>query len=212
MENTTSLSDFVHRFVPAQDAQAPTLLLLHGTGGTENDLLSVGRMLVPGAAQLSPRGRVLENGVESRFFRRLSEGVFDVADLRYRTHELADFVQVASQEYHFDLARVVAVGYSNGANIAASMLLLRPAVLAGAILLRPLVPFVPEFPPDLSAKAVFMSAGHHDPIAAPEQTTQLEQILRSAGAQVTVHWLNGGHAISHEDIREGKLWLQRYSF
>jgi phospholipase/carboxylesterase len=211
MENTTPLTAFVHRFVPAQDAQAPTLLLLHGTGGSETDLLSVGPMLIPGAALLSPRGRVLEHGVETRFFRRLAEGVFDVEDLRYRTHELADFVRAASEEYHFDPTRVVAVGYSNGANIAASMFLLRPEILKGALLLRPMVPFVPEQAPDLSEKAIFISSGRNDPIVPSALPTQLEQILQQAGAQVTLNWQNGGHALSHEDIREGRLWLQKHS-
>ncbi|GER87894.1 hydrolase [Dictyobacter vulcani] len=215
--NTNSIpafTDFVHRFVPASAPEGispstlPTLLLLHGTGGNENDLLDLGRMLVPGAALLSPRGKVLENGM-SRFFRRLAEGVFDVEDLQRRTHELADFVQAASEAYHFDATNVIAIGYSNGANIAASMLLLRPGVLRGAILLRPMVPFVLDELPDLATTPVFIGAGRADPIVPAKQTEQLIQLLQQAGATVTAHWLNVGHGLSHEDIRGARSWLDQ---
>jgi phospholipase/carboxylesterase/glyoxalase family protein len=135
--------EFVHRFIPARERERGlTLLLLHGTGGDETDLLPLGEALAPGAALLSPRGKVRENGMP-RFFRRVSEGVFDLEDLRFRTHELADFVAEAAAAYGFDPTRVVAVGYSNGANIAASIVLLRPQTFAGAILFRPMVPLVP---------------------------------------------------------------------
>src|SRR5262249_16993263 len=146
---------FVHRFVPAPSAgSGTTLLLLHGTGGNENDLLELGQTLAPNAALLSPRGKVSERGMP-RFFRRLAEGVFDIEDLKFRTQALADFVASAASAYGFDPGKVIAVGYSNGANIAVSMLLLRPATLAGAVLFRPMVPFVPAVPPDLSGKPVF---------------------------------------------------------
>jgi phospholipase/carboxylesterase/glyoxalase family protein len=201
------IEDFVHRFVAGGSADAPTLLLLHGTGGTEDDLLNLGRMLIPDAALLSPRGRVLENGMP-RFFRRLAEGVFDQEDLHRRTHELAAFVQAASAEYHFDPMRVVAVGYSNGANIAASLFLLHPETLSAGILLRPMIPFVPEQRPDLSRKTIFISAGRTDPLIPQAQTEQLVTLLRQSGAQVETHWLNGGHAISHEDVRAARSWLQ----
>ncbi|GCE10842.1 alpha/beta hydrolase [Tengunoibacter tsumagoiensis] len=209
MDTNKSLPQkFVHRFVPAEDAaQAPTLLLLHGTGGTEDDLLDLGKMLVPGAALLSLRGKVLENGMP-RFFRRLAEGVFDLEDLRFRTHELADFVQTASQFYHFDAANVIAVGYSNGANIAASTLLLRPGVLAGALLFHPMLPFIPEQLPDLQGTAVFISAGRRDPIVPQPQTEKLAQLLQEAHATVTTHWHEGGHSINHEDVRQGRTWIK----
>jgi phospholipase/carboxylesterase len=139
--------DFIHEFVP--DSGSRTLLLLHGTGGNERDLIPLGRELDPNASLLSPRGKVLENGMP-RFFRRLAEGVFDLEDLKKRTHELADFVVAAAQLYEFDLKKIVAVGYSNGANIAASILLLRPETFAAAILFRAMVPFVPDIQPDLS--------------------------------------------------------------
>src|SRR5579875_2247309 len=159
------ISSFIHRFIPAQSAQispGPTLLMLHGTGGDENALLDLGRMLAPGAALLSPRGKILENGMP-RYFRRLAEGVFDLSDLTRRTHELADFVETASVAYDFDPARVIAVGFSNGANIAGSMLLLRPSVLSAAVLLHAQVPLVPPSLPNLLGKPIFIGAGPADP-------------------------------------------------
>src|SRR5262249_25501268 len=145
----TTKTDFIHRFEPAPPGGTDaTLLLLHGTGGNENDLLPVGRAVAPHSALLSPRGRVLAHGMP-RFFRRLAEGAFDHEDLVARTHELADFVAEAAKRYGFDAKRVIAAGFSNGANIAGSLMLLRPETLAGAILLRPMVPFEPKTPPDL---------------------------------------------------------------
>ena len=162
---------FTHRFIPVGKS-SPVLLLLHGTGGNEEDLLDLGHSLHPGAALLSPRGKVLENGMP-RFFRRLAEGVFDEADLIRRTHELADFVAAAEAEYQLQSRKVVAVGYSNGANIAASLLLLRPETLSGAVLLRAMVPIVPESLPDLAGIPVLLAAGRGDPYVPPEGTNQL---------------------------------------
>nr|CAA9258320.1 Carboxylesterase [uncultured Armatimonadetes bacterium] len=199
--------DFVHRFVPAQQADRPvTLLLLHGTGGSEDDLLPLGQSLLPGAGLLSPRGKVLENGMP-RFFRRLAEGVFDEEDVRRRAEELADFVAASAQAYGFDPLRVLAVGYSNGANIAAAVLLLRPETLAGAVLLRPMVPLVPETMPDLSGRPLFLAAGRRDPIVSPAQTEQLAALLRSAGADVTLHWHPGGHGLGQDDLAAAGEWL-----
>jgi phospholipase/carboxylesterase/glyoxalase family protein len=200
------LNSFIHRFIPAQQANLPTLLLLHGTGGNEDDLLDLGRMLMPGAALLSPRGKVLEHGM-SRFFRRLAEGVFDIPDLIARTHELADFVQTASTAYHFDPARVIAVGFSNGANIAASMLLLRPSALSAAILSHAMVTLEPEQLPDLEHKPVFMGSSRIDPLIPPDNTERLVTLLQRAGAEVSLHWFNGGHTITHEEVRHAKVWL-----
>jgi phospholipase/carboxylesterase/glyoxalase family protein len=196
---------FVHRFIPAQQP-GTTLLLLHGTGGDEDDLLRVGQRLAPGAALLSPRGKVLENGMP-RFFRRLAEGLFDLKDLTFRTHELADFLAAASSRYGFPPDRVFAAGYSNGANIAASLLLLRPEALAGAVLFRPMVPLTPESMPDLSAKRAFISAGRHDPIVPPEQPERLAALLRGAGAEVALRWSAAGHALTGEDIEAAREWL-----
>jgi predicted esterase len=207
-----SRPDFVHRYLPAapgrDTARAYTLLLLHGTGGDENDLLELGRLLTPGGAILSPRGKVLENGMP-RFFRRLAEGVFDIDDLKRRTYELADFIEEAAGTYAFDLKRVIAIGFSNGANIAGSLLLLRPGLLAGAALLHPMVPFVPEVAPDLAGTPVFIGAGRGDPIAPPPEAERLAALFESAHARVTLQWLPGGHSISHEEVRSVQQWLRQ---
>ncbi|HLL88457.1 MAG TPA: alpha/beta hydrolase [Tepidisphaeraceae bacterium] len=204
---TSSPDAFVHRYVPPTDGQRGiTLLMLHGTGGNENDLLPMGQSLLPGAGLLSPRGKVLENGMP-RFFRRLAEGVFDVDDLRRRTGELADFVPVAAEQYGFDAGRVVAVGYSNGANIAAAMLLLRPGVLAAAALLRPMVPLTPDPLPDLGGTPVLIEAGGMDPIVPAAQTDELANLLQAAGATVTVRWHGQGHQLTQADLATAAEWL-----
>jgi len=199
---------FIHQFVPAQSPSLPTLLLLHGTGADENDLLPLGQVLVPGAALLSPRGKVLENGMP-RFFRRLAIGVFDEQDLRFRTQELAEFVRAASDRYGFDLGNIVAVGYSNGANIAGSMLLLYPQALRAALLLSPMLPLKPEQMPNLKSVAVFVAAGRADPIVAPENTKQLVLLLEQAGSDVTEHWHQGGHELTQSVIEAAQHWLER---
>jgi glyoxalase family protein len=198
---------FAHVYEPAQADGAPTLLLLHGTGGNEHDLLDLGRTLFPGAALLSPRGRVLEQGMP-RFFRRLAEGVFDLDDLRNRTHELADFVAAAAAHYGFDPRRVVAAGYSNGANIAASLLLLRPETLAGAALFHAMVPLEPEAPPAIAGVPVFLGAGRADPLVPVVQTERLAALLRAAGARLTIHWEPGGHGLNPAEIRAATAWLR----
>ena len=197
---------FAHRFVPAEEPDAPTLLLLHGTGGDENDLLPLGRMLDEQAALLSPRGKVLENGMP-RFFRRLAMGVFDQEDLVNRTHELAEFVTASASEYGFDPGRVFAVGFSNGANIAASLLLLHPDLLAGAVLLRAMAPFEPEMSPDLSGTPVYLAAGRSDQMVHPENTERLAELLKAAGAEVTLDWQPGGHGIGRTEIEAARSWL-----
>jgi phospholipase/carboxylesterase/glyoxalase family protein len=198
---------FIHRFVPASSPdRGETLLLLHGTGGNEQDLLTLGQELLPGAALLSPRGRILENGMP-RFFRRLAEGVFDLADLKLQTDALAGFVSAASRKYGLQSGKIVAVGYSNGANIAASVMLTYPDVLAGAILFRPMVPFVPTASPNLGNVPVLLAAGRRDPIVVPEQTLALGEILKTAGARVTLHWHEGGHELGRDDIAAAKDWI-----
>ena len=198
---------FVHRFF-AGDVSDPgvTLLVLHGTGGDENNLVSLGRELAPGAAILSPRGKVLEYGAP-RFFRRLAEGVFDHEDLVFRTHEIADFIEAAAQEYGFDPSRVVAAGYSNGANIAASLMLLHPGLLRAALLFRAMVPFEPEELPDLSGMPDFMASGRRDQMIPPENSERLAEILRQAGADVDIRWRDTGHALIYEEVAEARDWL-----
>jgi phospholipase/carboxylesterase len=210
-EVTREATDFVHRFVPAPKPEAaPTLLLLHGTGGNENDLLSLGQALLPGANLLSPRGKVLEGGMP-RFFRRLAEGVFDQADLRLRTEELANFLTEAAARYDFDANHVIAVGYSNGANIAGSLLLTQPERLAGAVLLHPMVPFVPETLPDLKGKKIFIGAGQNDPIVPVANTEALSALLREAGAEVKLHWHRGGHSLTQDEMRAAQAWINERS-
>ncbi|MDA4121865.1 MAG: alpha/beta hydrolase [Thaumarchaeota archaeon] len=197
---------FVHRFVPSSGSPT-TLLLLHGTGGNEEDLIPLGKRLLPGAAILSPRGKVLENGMP-RFFRRLAEGVFDTNDLVNRTGELAEFLGKASKAYGFDPAKVVAVGYSNGANIAASLLLLHPNVLAGAVLLRPMVPFRLQGLPDLSKTKILIESGTDDALIPRELPEELSGILGKAGAQVSLRWQEGGgHTLTQSDIEAAARWL-----
>jgi phospholipase/carboxylesterase len=163
------------------------------------------------AAILSPRGKVLENGVAPQFFRRLAEGVFDLEDLKFRTNELADFVNDASKAYGFDLQRIVAVGYSNGANTAASILLLRPEILSSAILLRAMVPLVPERLPDLTKKHIFMSSGSYDPIVSKQKAEKLFGLFKSAGAEVSPIWQESGHELTMEEIGKAKKWLLQSS-
>ena len=200
------LANFVHRYLPAADQQSPTLLALHGTGGDENDLLPLARRIDPGAAILSPRGRVLEHGMP-RYFRRIEEGVFDLEDLARRTNELADFVEAAASHYAFDAARLFAVGYSNGANIAASLLLTRPEVLAGAILFRPMVPFEPVRHVDLTRKPIRISAGRRDEIVPGALTDRLRQILAQAGADVTAVSYDTGHALVPAEVADAAEWF-----
>jgi len=198
--------DFIHEFVPGTSSQ--TLLLLHGTGGNEHDLIPLGRELDPNAALLSPRGKILENGMP-RFFRRLAEGVFDVEDLKQRTNELADFVAAAVQHYNLVADCLVAVGYSNGANIAASMLLLRPEILHAAILLRAMVPLVPDNLPDLSPVRIWISAGDQDPIIPKSETERLAQLLRRAGADVTIRFANAAHGLTSAEVETARHWLEQ---
>lgn len=197
---------FAHRFFPGETGA--TLLLLHGTGGSEDDLVPLGKQLAPEAAILSPRGKVSEYGA-ARFFRRLAEGVFDHEDLVFRTHELGEFIEAASDEYGFDLGRLVAVGYSNGANIAGSLMLLHPGLLRAAVLFRAMVPFEPEEVPDLSGMPVFLAAGRRDPMIAPQNTQRLVDILTEAGADLDVRWRDTGHGLTYEEVAEAKEWLSR---
>jgi phospholipase/carboxylesterase len=195
---------FIHRFEPATRPEAPPLLLLHGTGGDENDLLQLGRLVSPGSALLSPRGKVLENGMP-RFFRRHAEGVFDEDDLRLRANELADFIEAARDAY--GIGKPLAVGFSNGANIAAAVLLLRSDALAGAILLRAMVPLAHPPKVDLSDKHILMVSGEHDPIVPRENAAHLASLLAARGAQVEQHSLPIGHQLSQADLTLSRRWI-----
>jgi phospholipase/carboxylesterase len=205
MTTTTELSH-LHCFVPATAPGRPPILLLHGTGGDENDLLPLGQSIAPGAALVSPRGRVLEGGAP-RFFRRLAEGVFDQQDVRRRANELADFVQDARDVYRLDAP--IAVGFSNGANIAAAVLQLRPEALAGAVLLRAMVPLNEAPQAGLGGKPVLILSGAMDPIVPAENATRLATILKGAGASVEHRTLTTGHGLTQADVGIAKTWLDQ---
>ena len=200
------MSDFIHVFRPPAIAGGPILLLLHGTGGNEHDLVPLADTLLPGAGILSPRGKVLERGMP-RFFRRLAEGVFDIEDLKLRSAELADFITEAAVRYEFSTRDVTAVGFSNGANIAGALVLLRPDALGTAVLFRAMVPLTPETLPRLAATPVLISNGRMDPLVSAEDTERLAALLRAAGADVTVAWQNSGHELTERDVITAREWL-----
>ncbi len=195
---------FEHEFVPGSSSR--TLLLLHGTGGDERQLLDLGRELDSAAALLSPRGQVLENG-HARFFRRLAEGVFDLEDLRRRTDDLAEFIGAAAAHYRLAPEKIVAVGYSNGANIAASLLLGRPGILRTAVLFRAMVSSTPESLPDLSAVRVWIGSGKEDLLVPPDATERLIGLLRQAGAEVTARFVEAGHELTPAEFVVVQRWL-----
>jgi phospholipase/carboxylesterase len=198
---------FIHRFIPATQPSKPPLLLLHGTGGDENDLVLLGTQLSPGSAQLSPRGKVTENGMP-RFFRRLAEGVFDLPDLKARTAELADFIAAARKVYGLDAP--VAVGFSNGANIAASLLLTRPEALAGAVLLRAMLPFEPEPLPALTGKPILLLSGSNDTMIPAPSSQRLAAVLQAAGADLVYKVLPTGHNLTQNDLNLAAQWLEEF--
>ena len=198
--------DFRHRFEPPRGSQA-TVLLLHGTGGDENDLLPIGRGLAPGAALLSPRGSVDENGM-ARFFRRIREGVFDEDDIRRRAGELAQFATDAATQYGFDPNRLSVMGYSNGANMAAALMLLYPCMFAGAVLMRATYPLDPSEPPAIPGTPVLILAGQHDSILSAPGTEKLARALSDAGARVEVRWHNLGHELGPEDFTAARDFLK----
>ena len=205
MTTTTEVSH-LHRFVPASGPGKPPILLLHGTGGDENDLLPFGQTVAPGAALLSPRGKVLEGGM-LRFFRRIAEGVFNEEDVRHRANELADFVQDAREIYRLEAP--IAVGFSNGANIAAAILQLRPEVLVGAVLLRAMVPLKERPQADLAGKPVLILSGAMDPIVPAGNASRLAAILESAGAAVDHRILPAGHNLTQADVTVTKAWFDQ---
>ncbi|MSO68319.1 MAG: alpha/beta hydrolase [Pseudolabrys sp.] len=196
---------FIHKFIPATQPSKPPLLLLHGTGGDENDLIPLGQQLSPGAALLSPRGKVLENGMP-RFFRRLAEGIFDLDDLKARTLELAKFIAAARETY--GLAAPLAAGFSNGANIAASLLLTQPDALHGALLMRAMLPFEPESLPNLAAKPVLLLSGSSDPMISAAARDRLVTVLQAAGADLVYKALPTGHNLTQNDLIIAAQWLE----
>jgi phospholipase/carboxylesterase len=201
---TETTLNFDHRFEPGINSSKPPILLLHGTGGDENDLIPFGRLIAPGSAMLAPRGKVMEGGMP-RYFRRLAEGVFDENDVRRRANELADFIAGARQAYR--LSSPIAVGFSNGANIAAAVLLLRPETLAGATLLRPMVPLSNPPAADLTGKPVLMISGNMDSIVPAADVAKLAAILLNAGAAVQALTIAAGHGLSQEDVTLTQNWI-----
>jgi phospholipase/carboxylesterase len=201
---------FIHRFIAGEDPTVETVLVLHGTGGNENDLIGIGQAIAPGAAILSPRGNVLENGAP-RFFKRLAEGVFDPKEVRSRGEELARFIRAAAVTYRLDPSRIFALGYSNGANIASTVMLIEPGIIQASILLRPMVVYEPPEKKDLSGSSVFISAGRMDPIVPTASVEQLAELFRSANADVTLKWQLAAHSLVPNEVREAAEWfaLQR---
>jgi phospholipase/carboxylesterase len=200
-----------HIFNKGKDSTKPTLLMLHGTGGNELDLLPLAGRIDGDASVLSVRGNISENGMP-RFFKRLAEGVFDVEDLVYRTKELNQFLDDAAGEYNFDRDNIIAIGYSNGANIAASLLFHYRNALRGAILHHPMVPIRGIELPDLSGKPVFIAAGTNDPICSPEESSELKSLLESANAKVQLHWENRGHQLTIEEVEAAGKWYSTIEF
>lgn len=194
-----------HIYKKGTNESKPTLLLLHGTGGNENDLLPLANTVDPEANVLSVRGNILENGMP-RFFRRLSEGVFDEEDLIFRTKELYAFLDEASEKYDFNRNNIVAVGYSNGANIAASLLFHYKNALEGAILHHPMVPRRGIELPDLSGAEVFLAAGKNDPICPAQESEELKSLLANANASVEMHWENSGHQLTLTEVEAARDW------
>lgn len=195
-----------HIFKEGQ-ANGPTLLLLHGTGGTERDLLPIAQIVDPNANVLSVRGNILENGMP-RFFKRLKEGIFDLEDLVKQTKNLAEFIDDASEKYQFDRKQVIAIGYSNGANIAGSLLFHYTDVLKGAILHHPMVPIRDIDLPDQKDTAIFIGAGENDPMCPAEESVDLERLLTDKGADVTVHWERNGHQLTQTEVNAAREWYQ----
>nr|WP_106782373.1 alpha/beta hydrolase [Lysinibacillus timonensis] len=196
-----------HIFKEGSDTKKPVLLLLHGTGGNENDLLPLADIVDPTASVLSVRGNVLENGMP-RFFKRLAEGVFDIDDLIFRTNEINQFLDSAAKEYKFDRHNIVAIGYSNGANIAASLLFHYADSLKGAILHHPMVPRRGMELPNLDGTDVFIAAGVNDPICPQQESVELKELLEGAGATVEIQWENRGHQLTMSEVQAAKAWYE----
>jgi phospholipase/carboxylesterase len=191
---------YIHKVLPGSPG-GPLLFVFHGTGADENQLLSLGRELAPSATIVSPRGDVSEHGA-ARFFRRTGEGVYDMGDLARATAKMAGFVKA-----HVEAAKPSAVfglGYSNGANILASVAFAEPDLFDSAALMHPLIPFEPEVKGSLAGRHILITAGRRDPICPPDLTTRLEAYLRADGADVTVDWHDGGHEVRPNEIEAAR--------
>jgi len=206
-----SMENFSPVFLPSNEnlESAYTLLLLHGTGGSENDLIPIGRVFGKKINLLSIKGQVEENGM-IRFFKRHSEGVFDIDDLKFRTNEITDFIYSASEIYGFNTEKIIALGYSNGANLAGSILLIHPELLAGAILIRPMIPFKPDFIVDLKNRPVLLSAGKNDFTVPAGQSKEWADLLANFNSKVTLHYENAGHNLTQQDISFAIEWFKLY--
>jgi phospholipase/carboxylesterase len=196
-----------HIFQKGTHSNAPILVLFHGTGGTEQDLLPLAKKISPTSSVLGLRGNVSENGMP-RFFKRLAEGVFDIEDLIMRTKEVNEFLDQTAEQYKFDRGNLVALGYSNGANIAASLLFHYEDAFKGAILHHPMVPRRGIELPNLAGTPVFIAAGTNDPICPPQESIDLEKLLSTAGASVTLHWENFGHQLTSHEVDAAASWFR----
>jgi predicted esterase len=209
--STGSMTELGFEHVLVRGSGGGTVLLLHATGGDEHQLVELGRELAPAATLLSPRGQVLEDGVTRRFFRRHGTFELDIPDLLARTDELADFIAAATAAYELEPDRVVALGYSNGANIAVSLLLRHPEMLAGAVLLRPTLPYAPDMRPRLEGKPVLVLGGERDPFVPRERYDQLVATLSAGGADLTARLMTGGHQLTEADLEVTASWLAEHA-
>ena len=195
---------FIYNYIPG--SRENVLFLLHGTGGNEDDLLTVGQMLDRRASIISPRGKVLENGMP-RFFRRISPGVFDIEDLKFRVNELGEFIDLVCKKHSFRSKSLVVVGYSNGANIAVSLVLLKPTSLKRLILFRAMLPLVPDRIPDLNGTSVFISGGKYDEMISVKNTLELKSIFQKSGASIEMNWEESTHALTSDEVSKAREWL-----
>jgi len=199
-------SDFIHKYFPGDKPDGVTLLMLHGTGGNEMSLASLGQAIDREAGQLSPRGKISEGGAP-RFFRRLGEGVYDMEDVARQSEALANWITAARAEYGIGADKLVAVGYSNGANIAAAVILRHPGVITRAVLVRAMMP-VEGLTPDLSGTKILLLAGQYDPLVPAGESERLAQAFRQFGADVTLETFPTDHGIVNEDLVAARTWIQ----
>ncbi|HEX7938062.1 MAG TPA: alpha/beta hydrolase [Gemmatimonadaceae bacterium] len=209
MATQSQLEGYDYRHEAGSDASAPVLLLLHGTGGDENDLIPFARLVSPGSAVVSPRGNVSENGA-ARYFRRIREGVFDLEDLALRTAALLKFLKAAAKAHTFSTDHVVALGFSNGANVAASMMLTEPSTLRHGILIRAMQPFQPATLPDMKKSSALIAAGRSDQMISQPMTEKLAELMRSAGARVELKWQDAGHGMIQADVNDAREYLRAW--